>query len=250
VRHGEADPALVELLAGPDNPLRRIPKLYGKVQGVNPARFLTYEEAYGRLVGSCSDDDLGLRDEVLLRLGLAGIRVSELISLQVGDMHLDHTPATIDWIGKARRKRQVVVGDRFRSTLSKYLGRYERSIGREPGPADPLLCRGKPGSGTGQLSWGRPIAQPCSVQRIVKLAADRAGLGHMSPHDLRRSAAAILHRATTAEGAHHFDLLDIQRVLDHQDPATTMRPRAFPHFGRPWPPPRRQLPSLTAMIFR
>jgi integrase len=27
----------------------------------------------------------------------------------------------------------------------------------------------------------------------------------------------------TADGAHTFDLLDIQRVLGHADPATTMR---------------------------
>jgi integrase len=45
----------------------------------------------------------------------------------------------------------------------------------------------------------------------------------MSPHDLRRSAAAILHRATDDRGAHYFDLLDIQQVLGHKDPATTVR---------------------------
>jgi nitroimidazol reductase NimA-like FMN-containing flavoprotein (pyridoxamine 5'-phosphate oxidase superfamily) len=32
----------------------------------------------------------------------------------------------------------------------------------------------------------------------------------------------------TAEGAHHFDLLDIQRVLGHSDPATTMRSHPEP----------------------
>jgi integrase len=45
----------------------------------------------------------------------------------------------------------------------------------------------------------------------------------VAPHDLRRSAASILHHSTTADGAHRFDLLDIQRVLGHADPATTMR---------------------------
>lgn len=55
VRHGEADPALVEVLAGRDNPLRQIPRLYGKVQGVMPARWLSHEEAFERLVGACRD---------------------------------------------------------------------------------------------------------------------------------------------------------------------------------------------------
>ena len=33
----------------------------------------------------------------------------------------------------------------------------------------------------------------------------------------------MLHRATGADGGHLFDLLDIERVLGHSAPATTMR---------------------------
>ena len=58
---------------------------------------------------------------------------------------------------------------------------------------------------------------------------DRANLGHLAPHDLRRTAAGILHRSTSNDGAHHFDLLDIQKVLDHSDPATTMRSYLDPY---------------------
>src|SRR5205807_10492832 len=49
IRIGEGDPALVEALMSRDNPLRRIPRLYGKVQGKNPARWLTRDEAFGTL---------------------------------------------------------------------------------------------------------------------------------------------------------------------------------------------------------
>lgn len=45
----------------------------------------------------------------------------------------------------------------------------------------------------------------------------------MSLHDLRRTAAGILHRDRGADGGHLFDLQDIQQVLDHADPATTQR---------------------------
>lgn len=58
---------------------------------------------------------------------------------------------------------------------------------------------------------------------IVLDRAEEAGLGHLSPHDLRRTAAGILHRAKSADGGHLFDLRDIQQVLDHVDPATTQR---------------------------
>ncbi len=69
-----------------------------------------------------------------------------------------------------------------------------------------------------------PLNSPhAAIYRIVRRRADDAGLGHVAPHDLRRSAAGILHRSTAENGAHHFDLLDIQKVLGHADPATTMR---------------------------
>ena len=67
------------------------------------------------------------------------------------------------------------------------------------------------------------MAQTVSVENIVAKRAEMAGLGHVAPHDLRRTAAGLLHRSTGQDGSHHFDLLDIQKVLGHSDPATTMR---------------------------
>jgi integrase len=86
VRQGEADPALVEELQSRENPLRDTPPLYGKLQGKFPARWLTHEEAYDVLLGVCDFSDVGRRDELVLRLGLAGMRVAEIIRLRVGDL--------------------------------------------------------------------------------------------------------------------------------------------------------------------
>jgi integrase len=224
VRTGEGDAALVEALMSRDNPLRRTPRLYGKVQAKYPARWLTYDEAFGTLLAACHDNtDPGTRDELVLRLGLAGLRAAEIIGLRQRDLRLGDDPPTIAWIGKASRARRIVPGAQLLDLLRAYLSEYADNIGRELRPSDPLICREKPGAGTGQLSWGNPIAQTCSLRRIVLNRAATAGLGHLSPHDLRRSAAGILHHATDEHGAHHFDLLDIQKVLDHADPATTMR---------------------------
>jgi integrase len=77
-------------------------------------------------------------------------------------------------------------------------------------------------TGERRIRWNYPISTR-SLFRIVTTRAANAGLGHVAPHDLRRTAAGILHRATDEHGAHHFDLLDIQKVLGHSDPATTMR---------------------------
>ncbi len=223
VRTGEADPGLVEALASRDNPLRRIPRLYGKVQGRYPARWLTRDEAFTKLLGTCTDGEPGMRDQLVLRLGLAGMRSAEIINLRIGDLHLDQQPPQITWIGKASRSRQLVPGRSLVALLCRYLEAYADGVGRPLQPSDPVVCRAKPGTGHGQVSWGHPIARTCSVQRILSIRAGQAGLGHMSPHDLRRSAAGILHRSTDDTGAHHFDLLDIQKVLGHADPATTMR---------------------------
>ncbi len=70
---------------------------------------------------------------------------------------------------------------------------------------------------------GPVFKQPVSIAQLVLGRAEQAGLGHVSPHDLRRSAAGILHRAVSDDGAHYFDLLDIQKVLGHANPVTTMR---------------------------
>ena len=43
----------------------------------------------------------------------------------------------------------------------------------------------------------------------------------MAPHDLKRSAARMMHEARSADGGHLFDLLDVADVLDHSNPKVT-----------------------------
>ncbi len=160
VRQGKADPALVEALSDRDNPLRRIPRLYGKVQGTYPARWLTHEEAFGRLLGSCAaDGEVGMRDELVLRLGLAGMRATEIITLGLGDLGLDGHPSQIAWIGKARRVRRIVCGPELLALLRRYLDAYEANSPRSGDPSSRVVCRQKPGGGAGEISWGSPIAR-------------------------------------------------------------------------------------------
>jgi integrase len=117
----------------------------------------------------------------------------------------------------------VVPGPSLIATLDALADRRQRLLGRTLRDDEPVICRGKSGAGSGQLVPGRPIAQTVSVQQIVARRAQLAGLGHVAPHDLRRTAAGLLHRSVSPDGSHHFDLLDIQKVLGHSDPVTTMR---------------------------
>jgi integrase len=227
VRKGLADAVLVETLRDRDcNPLLRIPRLYGKKQGKHPPRWLSRDEAFGQLLSTCDDSDHGLRDELVLRLGLAGARGDEIIHLQVQHLRLMQQPSTVEWIGKANRPRKIVVGDRLQRVLDEYLRRYATALGRPVTASDPLVCRQKPGvavAGRRNVSWGNPFKQTCNLYRLVAGRAAAAGLGHVATHDLRRTAAGILHHTYSADGGHKFDLRDIQKTLDHANPQTTER---------------------------
>ncbi len=218
-REGHIDRNPAEHLRDPDSPLRTFRRTFGKVQSKHPGRWLTHDEAYGQLVRSCQDGTIvGLRDEIVLRLGLAGMRLAEIGSLTVE--HVERRPL-ITWTGKGRTPRKMIAGQRLTDAIGAYLAEYP-----DPQPHAPLICRQVLGSarqgGLRRIHWHH-APQARTPYAIVTQRALAAGLGHVAPHDLRRTAAGILHRATTPDGAHHFDLLDIQRVLGHADPATTMK---------------------------
>jgi integrase len=203
---------------------KQYPKTYGKVQGHHPARWLTYEEAYVQLLGACRDGSwTGVRDELAIRLGLLGVRSAEASRLTWGNVGSD---GRLHWIGKGRRDRSVTPGSALGDLIGRWRAEYQARLGRPLSDGDPLLCpevlgAGRQG-GPRRVDFGRPL-HPRSYYRLVQQRAARAGLGHLSPHDLRRSAAGILHGTVSPDGGHLYDLLDIQQVLDHADPATTQR---------------------------
>jgi integrase len=205
------------------NITKSFPTTYGKVQDRRPARFLTYEQAFVQLVGACQDGtDVGLRDELVIRLGLSGMRNLEIATLPVAALA---TLPTIHWTGKGHRPRTLTAGNVLADQLRTWMALRKTNAGT-PRPDQTVLlpARARHVSTAPRIDWtaDRVLARS-SIGDIVLTRAQMAGLGHVAPHDLRRSAAAILHHSTTADGAHRFDLLDIQRVLGHADPATTMR---------------------------
>ncbi|MCR4963582.1 MAG: tyrosine recombinase [Firmicutes bacterium] len=180
------------------NPTRR--SAYPK-QDKRLPRFLYYEEVEALL--SAPDDTLaGLRDKAILEMLYAsGLRVSELVSLNCGD--IDPGIGFIRVMGKGQKERLAPLGGEAAYAVDRYCRAREKK-GFSAAPADPLFLnlRG------GRLSdrWVRKI-----VDKYVQQAAIAKKI---SPHALRHTFATHL----LENGA---DLRVIQELLGHQSISTT-----------------------------
>lgn len=216
------------------NPADLLPKIthmypttYGRAQAPTPARWLNDDQA-AQLLNACKDGTwVGSRDQLAIRLGLLGVRSYEVISLTWANLLPD---GRLSWTGKQRKHRTAEPGPVLLDLLARWRRKYEHELGRQIRPTDPLLCRQVVTRWQHRkgIAWGQPIRNQSTYQAIVHLRARLADLGDVAPHDLRRSAAGILHNTTTKDGAHLYDLLDIQKVLDHADPTTTMKAYLIP----------------------
>lgn len=144
-----------------------------------------------------------LRDEVfVLLLYGAGLRVSEVVGLELSGVHLD--AGVLQVVGKGAKERLVPVGPVVIDRLRAYLeGDRPHRLGDRP--TDAVF----PGRGrTGRVS------RQTVFLRLRRLAL-AAGLERtVSPHDLRHGFATDLVRG----GA---DLRSVQAMLGHADLRTT-----------------------------
>jgi site-specific recombinase XerD len=173
--------------------------LQGPRLGRRLPRFVPEEELQSLLDGDWSGEPNGLRDRAILELFYAtGIRLSELVGLQRED--LDLRRQTVRVLGKGRKERIVVFGEKARQALEEYRAQLRMQQGRASGPLFP----GRSGS-----------LSPRTVQRIVGRHLGRlARAGGRNPHVLRHSFATHL----LDRGA---DIRAIQELLGHASLGTT-----------------------------
>jgi integrase/recombinase XerD len=164
------------------------------------------------LIEAPSPDTLrGLRDRAMLSLMYAaGLRVSELVSLTLGDV--DRARGIVSALGKGKKRRLVPLGEVALEHLSAYLEAREHELslkaarmGTKATKLSPVLFPSpRGGKLTRQAFW-----------KIVGRTARGAGIrGHVHPHQLRHSFATHL----LAGGA---DLRSVQTLLGHSNIATT-----------------------------
>ncbi len=144
----------------------------------------------------------GLRDRAMLSMAYAaGLRVSELVGLSLGDVDLQR--GIVSTVGKGGKRRLVPLGEIALVHLEQYLAARAAQPTRKPA-TDVLFRSPRGGRLTRQGFW-----------KIVGQYARRAGVGsHVHPHQLRHSFATHL-----LEGG--ADLRSVQTLLGHAQIVTT-----------------------------
>lgn len=149
----------------------------------------------------------GMRDAAILELLYAtGIKVSELVLLEVEDVNLK-----LNFVrcGEEEKERVIPFGSMARTALLKYLSEArETMVDNEENTRLFINCRG--GSLSRQGVW-----------KMIKEYAHKAGIEkEITPHTLRHTFAAHL----IGNGA---DFKSVQEMLGHSDISTTQMYAGF-----------------------
>jgi integrase/recombinase XerC len=187
----------------PDNPASLVsyPRKAGR-----RIEYLTVDDVYALLSLPSGDTVQGLRDRAILELLYStGIRVGELVALDVKDVRWDES--TVRVLGKGAKERVVPVGGPALAALDAYRKVRDLSPSQKEGmDGEALLLN---------LRGGRLTAR--SVNRIIKKYILIGSLAlDVSPHSLRHAFATHLMEM----GA---DLRDIQELLGHESISTTQK---------------------------
>lgn len=164
--------------------------------------FLTTEEIEQLLEAPDSSTPRGQRDRALLELLYAsGLRVSELVSLNLEQVDLDSGEIRIR--GKGAKERVVLMGKPAAKALSAYLVQDTAKVSGE-GKSRPLFVN----------RYGKRLTERM-VQKILEDYAARAGIAkRVHPHMLRHTFATHL-----LDGG--ADLRVVQELLGHASLSST-----------------------------
>jgi len=163
--------------------------------------FLQYNELE-KILEQCGDDPLGIRNRLIIEMLIAsGLRVSELVNIELEDV--DISSKSIKVMGKGKKERIVYFGEYALKSLDDYL----------PNSRD-ILLRGKKSNKLfinhlGDDLTPRGVAD--IINRIIKLTSIER---NVSPHTFRHSFATMM----LNEGA---NTKVVQELLGHESMATT-----------------------------
>ncbi|MCR4616189.1 MAG: tyrosine recombinase XerC [Clostridiales bacterium] len=160
-------------------------------------KYLTLEQSLDLL--GCIDGKNKERDYCIITLFLnCGMRLSELVSLNVSDIKDDNT---VKITGKGNKERTVYLNDACMSAIEKYL-----KVRPVYGVKDKKALF---------ISRNMRRINPRSVENIVYHFLNKAGLDGYSVHKLRHTAATLMYQHG------NVDILLIKSILGHENLSTT-----------------------------
>ncbi|MDE0154233.1 MAG: site-specific tyrosine recombinase XerD [Gammaproteobacteria bacterium] len=171
---------------------------------------LTEEEVESLLGAPDTTTAVGQRDRAMLEVLYAtGLRVSELVGLQLGQVNLRQGVLRV--IGKGNKERLVPLGEEASDWVEKFIRQGRAELLQGP-PVDVLFPSRR----------GRMMARQ-TFWHAIKRHAIRAGISKtLSPHVVRHAFATHLLN-------HGADLRVVQMLLGHSDISTT---QIYTHVAR------------------
>ena len=161
------------------------------------------EDTLDKLLQAPPSDPLGLRDRAILEaLYSAGLRVSELTGLNLDDIDLDASVATIR--GKGKKERLAFFGAKSMVAIKSWLAARHGVLAEQAKKTEAVF-----------LNKHATRLTSRSVGRLLEKYLAQVGLDpRTSPHTLRHSFATHLLD-------HGADIRSVQELLGHSSLATT-----------------------------
>ncbi|KGP72170.1 site-specific tyrosine recombinase XerD [Pontibacillus yanchengensis] len=149
-----------------------------------------------------ANEALEIRNKAMLEILYAtGLRVTELVTLKVSDLHL--TMGFVRCLGKGSKERIIPLGNMAKQSVERYLEEARPSLVKQK-KEDYLFVNHHGNALSRQGFW-----------KILKAVAEEVGIQkEITPHTLRHSFATHL----LENGA---DLRAVQEMLGHADISTT-----------------------------
>ena len=182
----------------PDDPTKDVD--YPKMHEHLP-KFLTLDDSIKLLENMSDEDPFYYRDYCIITLFInCGMRLSELVGLNIQDINLDER--TMRLLGKGNKERIIHINDACADALVKYIS--ERKQSQEEPNALFLSKRGT------RITNRR-------VQQVVDNALKDSNLDNQgySTHKLRHTAATLMYQHG------NVDTLILKEILGHKSISTT-----------------------------
>lgn len=160
-----------------------------------------YEEEMEKLFKTLDDGKkTNIRDRVILELLYAtGIRVSELVHIQISDIDLNY--AFVKVLGKGNKERIVPFGEYCQSAIVDYIEQFRSQMRLDH---DFLIVNMR----------SKPITERGVRYALNEIVKRTQGVYHIHPHKLRHTFATHL----LNQGA---DMRSVQSLLGHESLSTT-----------------------------